>query len=217
MQKKVQVKICCIQSIEEAHLAVKYGASALGLVSEMPSGFGVISEESITIIAQQVPVDINTFLLTSKIDADEIVNQHNRCKTTHLQLVDNVTTGVYKKLRDELYGVKIVQVIHVAGEESIDEAINVSNFVDLILLDSGNQKLAVKELGGTGRTHDWKISKEIVERVNVPVFLAGGINPLNVSAAIDEVNPYGLDLCNGVRINGKLDESLLNEFFSKLN
>ena len=121
-----------------------------------------------------------------------------------------------KKLRDEFPGVKIVQVIHVTGEEDIGEAVSVSEFVDLILLDSGNQKLVVKELGGTGRTHDWSISKEIIKRLNIPVFLAGGINSSNVSAAINVVKPYGIDLCSGVRINGKLDEDLLKEFFSKL-
>jgi len=216
MRDKINVKICCIQSYEEAKLAINYGASALGLVSKMPSGPGVISEELIAGIAKQVPANINTFLLTSKTNADEIIVQHKKCKTTHIQLVDSVEIDVYKKIKNELPEVKIVQVIHVAGEESIGEAVSVSNFVDLILLDSGNQKLDVKELGGTGRTHDWSISKEIVESVNVPVFLAGGLNPSNVSAAINEVNPFGVDLCSGVRINGKLDEGLLNEFFSKL-
>jgi len=212
----VKVKICCIQSLEEAKLAIKYGAGALGLVSEMPSGPGVISEDFIVEIAKQVPADISTFLLTSKTNAEEIITQHKKCCTTHIQLVDNVEPDVFKKLRDELPEIKIVQVIHVTDEESIEEAVNVSNFVDLILLDSGNQKIAVKELGGTGRTHDWSISKEIVEIVNIPVFLAGGINPSNVSAAINEVKPYGVDLCSGVRISGKLDEDLLKEFFSKL-
>jgi len=216
MQDKIKVKICCIQSFEEAKLAIKYGASALGLVSEMPSGPGVISEDLIFEIAKQVPSDISTFLLTSKTNAEEIVTQQKECNTTHIQLVDNVEIDVYKKLKDELPDVKIIQVIHVTGEESIGEAVSVSDFVDLILLDSGNQKLAVKELGGTGRTHDWRISKEIVESINVPIFLAGGINSSNVSAAINEVKPYGIDLCSGVRINGKLDEDLLKEFFSKL-
>lgn len=212
----VKVKICCIQSIEEAKLAVKYGASALGLVSEMPSGPGVISEDLIVEIAKQVPADISTFLLTSKTNYEEIITQHKKCNTTHIQLVDNVEIDVYKKLRLELPDVKIVQVIHVTGEESIGEAVSVSDFVDLILLDSGNQKLAVKELGGTGRTHDWSISKKIVERINVPLFLAGGINPSNVSVAINEVKPYGVDLCSGVRTNNKLYEKLLKEFFNTL-
>jgi phosphoribosylanthranilate isomerase len=216
MQKKVKVKICCIQSIEEAELAIKYGASAIGLVSEMPSGPGVISEDLIAEIAAHIPTEIKTFLLTSKTKAEDIIAQHDKCKTTTLQLVDSVEINVYKKLREALDGVSIVQVIHVQDEESIIEALNVDKYVDAILLDSGNQSKKVKELGGTGRTHNWNISKEIVENVNVPIFLAGGLNPINVSAAINEVKPYGIDLCSGVRINGKLDEGLLKEFFSKL-
>ena len=217
MMKKVNVKICCIQSFEEAELAIKYGASALGLVSEMPSGPGVISEDLIAEIAAHIPTEIKTFLLTSKTKAEDIIAQHNKCKTTSLQLVDSVEINVYKKLREALDGVSIVQVIHVQDEESIKEALNVDKYVDAILLDSGNQSKKVKELGGTGRTHNWSISKKIVENVNVPIFLAGGLNPSNVSAAIIEVKPYGVDLCSGVRINGKLDEALLKEFFSKLN
>ncbi|RKY92433.1 MAG: phosphoribosylanthranilate isomerase, partial [Ignavibacteriae bacterium] len=197
--EKIKVKICCIQSFEEAKLAIKCGASALGLVSEMPSGPGVISEDLIVEIAKQVPADISTFLLTSKTNAEQIITQHKKCNTSYLQLVDKVDIDVYKKLRGDLPSVKIVQVIHVTGKESIGEAVSVSDFVDLILLDSGNQKLAVKELGGTGRTHNWSISKEIVKIVNVPIVLAGGINPLNVFAAINEVKPYGIDLCSGVR------------------
>jgi phosphoribosylanthranilate isomerase len=216
MQKNVKVKICCIQSIKEAMLAIKYGASALGLVTEMPCGPGVISEELILEISKQVPAGINTFLLTCKTDSDEIIKQYKKCSTTHIQLVISMESDVYKKLRDKLPKVKIVQVIHVMGEESIGEAVHVSNFVDIILLDSGNQKLVVKELGGTGRTHDWSISKKIVERVNVPVFLAGGINPVNVFAAINEVRPYGIDLCSGVRINNKLNEKLLKQFFKAI-
>jgi len=165
----------------------------------------------------KIITSISTFLLTCKTNDKEIITQYKKCSTTHIQLVDNVETDAYKKLRNELLEVKIVQVIHVTGEESIGEAVGVSDFVDLILLDSGNQKLAVKELGGTGRTHNWSISKEIVENVNVPVFLAGGINSSNVSAAINEVKPYGMDICSGVRVNGKLDEALLKEFFTKVN
>jgi len=211
-----KIKICCISSIVEAELAIKYGASAIGLVSEMPSGPGVISEDIIEKIAAVVPSTIDTFLLTSNTDADSIIAQHNKCKTTTLQIVDRITTDVYEKLREKLPAIKLVQVIHVMGEESVEEAVSVSNYVDSILLDSGNQKLAVKELGGTGRTHDWTISRKIRDAVSVPVYLAGGINANNVLDAAKEVEPFGIDLCSGVRENGKLSEKLLGEFFSML-
>lgn len=213
---KPRVKICCISSVEEMQLAVKYGASAIGLVSEMPSGPGVISEELIEEIATQTPPGISTFLLTSKQSVDEIIAQQKRCKTNTIQIVDHLLEGTHKELKDALPGISIVQVIHVNDESSVKEAIKVSKYVDGILLDSGNQKLEVKELGGTGRTHDWSLSKKIVESVNKPVFLAGGLNPNNVQEAVETVQPYGLDICSGVRYYGKLDEEKLRKFFERL-
>jgi len=215
--KKLTVKICCIQSIEEANLAIKYGASAIGLVSEMPSGPGVISEDLIAKIAATVPSSIDTFLLTSKTNADSIIKQYRKCKTTTLQIVDRVSFDVYDKIKEEIPAVQLVQVIHVMAEESITEAKNAAQYVDALLLDSGNQKLKVKELGGTGRTHDWTISRKIRDAVSVPVYLAGGINANNVLDAIREVEPFGIDLCSGVRENGKLSEKLLEEFFAVLH
>jgi phosphoribosylanthranilate isomerase len=215
--KKPKVKICCIQSIEEAELAIKYGASAIGLVSEMPSGPGVISEDLIKKIAGAVPSTIDSFLLTSKLDADSIIEQHRKCKTTTLQIVDKVKISVLIKLKKELPTTRLVQVLHVNGEESISEAKNAAQFVDALLLDSGNQKLRVKELGGTGRTHDWTISRKIRDAVSVPVYLAGGINANNVLNAVKEVEPFGIDLCSSVRENGKLSEKLLGDFFAVLD
>ena len=169
-----RVKICCIGSISEASLAIHYGASAIGLVSQMPSGPGPISEELIQNIAENTPASVSTFLLTSKVDGQEIVQQVRRCKTNTIQLVDELPLQDYKIIREQLPGISIVQVIHVQGRESVEQAIKVSSYVDGILLDSGRPKEKIKELGGTGRTHDWDLSKQIVESVKSPVFLAGG-------------------------------------------
>lgn len=198
-------------------LAIKYGASALGLVSEMPSGPGVIDEDIISEIALKVPPPIATFLLTSKQNADDIILQHSKTRTNTLQLVDHLPHNELKKLREQLSEIKLVQVIHVLDEHSIDEALNVQKFVDALLLDSGNPKIKVKELGGTGRTHNWEISRKIIESVSIPVFLAGGLNPKNVKEAIEFVQPFGLDICSGVRTNNKLDEEKLKKFFRKVN
>jgi phosphoribosylanthranilate isomerase len=198
-------------------LAIRYGASALGLVSEMPSGPGVIDENLIADISSKIPPPVATFLLTSKKTAEEIIVQHLKTKTNTLQLVDHLPHNELKKMRERLPAIKIVQVIHVLDEKSIEEALSVQKFVDALLLDSGNPKLEVKELGGTGRTHNWEISRNIVERVNIPVFLAGGLNPENVKEAIEVVQPYGLDICNGVRKNNQLDEEKLKLFFESVN
>ena len=214
---KTRIKICCISSIEEAKLAVKYGASAVGLVSEMPSGPGVISEDLITEIARKVPPGVASFLLTSEQDVASIIKQQNRCGTNTVQIVDKLVKGSHKDLKEALPGIAIVQVIHVGGEESAEEAVEIAESADAILLDSGNQKLEVKELGGTGRTHDWSISKKIVEAVDVPVYLAGGLKSDNIRDAINEVNRFGLDICSGVRTNGKLDENKLEKLFYELD
>lgn len=213
---KPRVKICCIGSLAEAELAIRYGASALGLVSAMPSGPGVIEEDLIAEIAARVPPPIATFLLTSKQDVDLIIEQHRRLRTNTIQIVDRLEQGSYKDLRAALPGISLVQVIHVCDEESVEEAVLVAAHVDAILLDSGNQKLAVKELGGTGRIHDWRLSRKIREAINVPIFLAGGLRPENVVEAIQAVEPFGLDLCSGVRTNGNLDEAKLARFFEQV-
>ncbi len=211
-----RVKICCIASIDEAKIAIAYGASALGLVSAMPSGPGVISEEKIAEIVATVPPPVATFLLTSRQDAPSIITQQKRCRTNTLQLCDRIEMRTYQQLRNALPGVALVQVIHVNGMGSIEEAIAVAPFVDALLLDSGNDKSSVKELGGTGRVHDWSISKAIRESADKPIFLAGGLNGENVARAISEVAPFGLDLCSGVRTNGMLDEMKLARFFDRI-
>lgn len=213
----VRVKICCIGSVEEASLAVSCGASAIGLVSSMPSGPGPISEDLIAAIAETVPPGIATVLLTCKQDAAGIVAQHRITKTSTIQIVDEFPMAEYRVVRKELPGIKLVQVVHVRDNESALQALKVSEEVDAVLLDSGNPKLATKELGGTGRVHDWSISKIIRENLNVPVYLAGGLTPENVAEAIETVGPFAVDVCSGVRSNGKLDEKKLSEFFGAVD
>ena len=207
-----RIKVCCITTPEEAALAMRHGAAAVGLVSAMPSGPGVISEEQIATIAARVPPGVATFLLTSRTAAVEILAQQRRCGVNTLQLVDRVAPGTHATLRSALPGIKLVQVIHVGGEESVEEARQVAQEVDAILLDSGNQRLPVKELGGTGRTHDWSVSRRIVEAAPVPVYLAGGLTPDNVGEAVRRVRPFGVDVCSGVRSGGRLDEARLAAF-----
>jgi phosphoribosylanthranilate isomerase len=211
-----RVKICCISNREEAATAIQYGAAALGLVGKMPSGPGIITDEAIYSIAQIVPPPIATFLLTSETIAQDIIEHHQKVHTTTIQLVDALPNRDYLSIREQLPHVKLVQVIHVLNEDSVEEAIEISQWVDAILLDSGNPSLSVKELGGTGRTHNWQLSRQIKENISIPVFLAGGLHPGNVMQAIETVEPFGVDLCSGVRTEGKLDERKLEAFFKAL-
>ncbi|MFZ5941847.1 MAG: phosphoribosylanthranilate isomerase [Bacteroidota bacterium] len=210
------VKICCISSKEESAMAIAFGASAIGLVARMPSGPGPISDELIRQIASFVPPPVASFLLTCETRPEKIVQHHRQTLTSVIQLVDKPEDGAYPILREALPAVKLVQVIHILDDSSVEEALRVSGEVDALLLDSGNPGLKIKELGGTGRVHDWRLSRRICEKAACPVFLAGGLNPENVRRAIDEVQPFGIDVCSGVRTDGNLDMRKLERFMKEV-
>jgi phosphoribosylanthranilate isomerase len=212
---KPRIKICCISSIDEAKTAIQFGASAIGLVGKMPSGPGPIPDELIKQIAMTVPPPIGSFLLTSETSVNEIIKHHHRTNTNTIQIVDLLSTGTYDQLKTALPSVKIVQVIHVIDQKSVDLAISISQQVDALLLDSGNPNLKIKELGGTGRVHNWTLSRLIRDNSKCPVFLAGGLNADNIGQAIKEVQPFAIDVCTGVRTNGHLDKDKLSNFVHK--
>lgn len=208
----IRVKICCIANPQEARRAVAAGASAVGLVSAMPSGPGVIGEPMIAEIAAAVPPGVATFLLTAHTDDARIIEQHRACRTNTIQVVDRVAVDALRRVRHELPGIGLVQVIHVNGPGAVDQARLIEPHVDALLLDSGQPDASVRRLGGTGQTHDWAISRAIRQAVSVPVYLAGGLNAGNVGEAVRAVEPFGVDLCSGVRTRGHLDDQKLKAF-----
>lgn len=212
----MKVKVCCISNEEEAKIALEFGANVLGLVAQMPSGPGTIADDLIQNIVQSVPSETLTFLLTPKTNPYEIIEHQRLTGTNCIQLVDAVKVEDYKILRDNLPNIKLIQVIHVLDNLSVEQAKQYAGVADMILLDSGNPNLSVKELGGTGRVHNWELSRLIVQSITTPVFLAGGLKPENILDAIDFVKPYGVDICSGVRTNGKLDLEKLRRFFKEL-
>jgi len=211
-EARPRIKICCIMNVDEARIAVAAGASAVGLVGPMPGGPGVIPDTAIAAIARTVPPAVATFLLTSERTAEGIVAHHRRAPTAVIQIVDRPAGNIYAELRERLPGVKLVQVVHVTGPASADEAASLDGEVDALLLDSGRPGSV--ELGGTGRRHDWSISRRIRENSPLPVFLAGGLRPGIVREAIEVVGPFALDVCSGVRTDGRLDPLTLRAFFT---
>lgn len=211
---RTRVKICCMASLDEARQAIDAGADALGLVGAMPSGPGPIPDELIARVARAVPPPVATFLLTSAVEPAAIVDHARRCRTGTLQLVDRIAPEAYPVLRGQLPATKLVQVIHVEDESAIEQARALAPLVDALLLDSGRPNAAIRVLGGTGMVHDWAISRRIVETVDRPVFLAGGLNAANVGQAIVAVRPFAVDLCTGVRTDGRLDPAKLHAFMA---
>jgi phosphoribosylanthranilate isomerase len=214
---RTRIKICCILSSQEARIAIDHGADALGLVGKMPNGPGPIPDWLISEIAKTIPPPIASFLLTSEQSSAEIIYHVKRVDTNTVQIVDELTTGTYSDIRTALPHLKIVQVIHVIDENSIDEAIRIAPDVDALLLDSGDPKASIRTLGGTGNIHNWEISRDIVKSVDKPVFLAGGLHAGNIREAIQKVLPFGVDVCSGVRTDGKLDPTKLDSFIKAVH
>ncbi len=212
MAARTRVKICCIASIEEARIAIDAGADALGLVAAMPSGPGPIADGLIAEIAATVPPPVATFLLTSEVTAEAIAAHVRATGVSTVQVVSHIDPHESAKLARLLPHTRRVQVIHVEGHEAIAMAAQYEPYVHAFLLDSGRPGAAIPELGGTGRAHDWAISAAFVEATKRPVFLAGGLNAGNVVAAIHEVRPLGVDICSGVRTDGKLVATKLTAF-----
>jgi phosphoribosylanthranilate isomerase len=210
----VRVKVCCIASIEEAELALEAGADALGLVSAMPSGPGVIPDADIATIAEWVGTRAATVLLTSKTSAESIDAQLIHAHPSVLQICDALPDGEMAIVRQQHPDVVLMPVVHVRDGDSVREAMGLAADADAILLDSGNPSARVKELGGTGRVHDWQISRAIRDAVGVPLFLAGGLRAENVADAVRIVRPFGVDVCSGVRRDGRLDRSTLRDFMT---
>lgn len=208
------VKVCCISSIDEAETAIEAGADAIGLVSAMPSGPGIIADDTIASIMAQVRGRAVTVLLTSRSTANAIETQLERIRPDILQVVDSTTTGELGTVRTRHPEMIVMPVVHVRDAQSLAQAVRLASSADALLLDSGNPSAHVKELGGTGRTHDWQVSRAICAAVSLPVFLAGGLRPDNVADAIRTVRPSGVDVCSGVRRNGKLDRVLLAAFIA---
>jgi phosphoribosylanthranilate isomerase len=213
----MRVKICCIQSIAEAQMAVDAGASLLGLVGAMPSGPGPISDEKVAEVACWTPPGVASVLLSSETTADGLVAHAARCRPQVLQIVDAPAPDAYAALHAAYPAVKLMQVIHVEGHDAIDQVLAIEDAVDAILLDSGRPSAKVKALGGTGRAHDWSVSAQVVEAACKPVFLAGGLTSDNVVEAVRQVRPYGVDLCSGVRTNDQLDPVKLAAFFDAID
>lgn len=211
---RTRIKVCCIESADAMATAVGQGADALGFVGPMPSGTGILRLDTARALIARVPPGIASFLLSSAVDAEQLVEEARSTGAAVLQIVDRVAPAAYATLRRALPALRIVQVVHVEGEAAIDEALEVGARVDAVLLDSGSRAGPVALLGGTGAVHDWAISREIAGRCPVPVWLAGGLTPGNVTAAIRTVHPFGVDLCTGLRTAGMLDEAKLRAFVS---
>ena len=208
----LRVKICGNKRLEDALEGVKAGADALGfLVGQVHVSSDFISKEAAREIIEKLPPFISTVLVTHLSDVEGIISLAAFTRVSTVQLHGESKVDDILVLREHLPNIKLYKTIHVEDGSAIPLASEWDNRVDAILLDTISE--AENKVGGTGKTHDWSISAEIVKSLHIPVILAGGLDPDNVQAAIRAVQPFAVDVNSGMKgPDGYKDFATLHSF-----
>ncbi len=208
----VKVKICGITNMNDALLAAEYGADFLGFIVDIEKSEDSLSRSVARDLIMQVPLEITPVMVTYLNKASDVVELARFVKPMAIQFHADITVGEIGKIRKALPKMKIIKAVHVTGEKAIDEAKKFEDYADYILLDSKSKG----KIGGTGKTHNWNISRKIVEKCKKPVILAGGLNPENVLDAVRIVKPFGVDVNSGVKSSPrKKDADKMERFIAE--
>lgn len=189
----VRVKICGIRSIDDAMAVVEAGADALGFLVDIKGAKSSVGSATAAAIISHMPPLVSSVAVTTETDAKAILRVIKNARATTVQLQGKVTPDTVRAVK--VFFVKVYVAIHMSDENAIEEAKRFEDAADAIILDSTDKSGA---LGGTGKTHDWNISRKIAESVSIPVILAGGLTPENVTEAVLKVRPYAVDVQSGV-------------------
>ncbi|MDR0978393.1 MAG: phosphoribosylanthranilate isomerase [Lachnospiraceae bacterium] len=210
----MRVKICGIKNIEDGLKAVEFGADAIGLlVGQEHNSKDFISISTAKEIVNKMPPFVSTVLVTHINNAELIIDMIKKIGVNTVQLHSDIGIVEINKIKENCPNVKLIKLVHIIGEKSIDEVKVYSNIVDAILLDTINY--ATNQVGGTGQTHNWDIDKQIVKETNANIIVAGGLNKDNVKEAILKIKPFGVDVNSGVQNEiGFKDYDKLKEFIN---
>jgi phosphoribosylanthranilate isomerase len=207
-----RVKICGIRSLSEMRIAVRQGADAIGvLVGQVHSSADFLPADAAAEICAHTPPFVTAVLVTHIENPDAVIALANSIPSAAVQLHSDLSVSLLRELRRALAPRRVIGKISVEGPSALDRAGELDDQVDAILLDSIDRSKG--QVGGTGMTHDWEISAQIVKQVSTPVILAGGLTPTNVRNAIDRVQPWAVDVNSGVRnAKGLKDANLIGAF-----
>jgi len=194
-----QVKLCGIKRLEDACLAVEAGADALGfLVGQTHTSADFIAPLTAKAIAATLPSGVTGVLVTHLTDPGDVLDLAALTGLPAVQLHGEIWPEDLARLRRAAPDLTFLKSFHVTDEAGLDYGDAFAGLVDGFVLDTANPRTG--QIGGTGLTHDWRLSRRIVERYrSVPVILAGGLNPENVAAAIAAVGPFGVDVNSGTK------------------
>jgi phosphoribosylanthranilate isomerase len=195
---RIRIKVCGNRSEDDLTAAVAAGADAVGLIS----GVTHVSEDAIepdraAALARLVPPYVSVVLVTHLATVESILALADRVRPDTLQPHGEIEPSVCAAVREARPLLRTSQAVHVTGPEAVERAARFAPHCDALLLDSRT----ADRLGGTGRTHDWSLSRRIADRLGLPVILAGGLTAENVAQAIGVVEPYAVD------VNSEVDDS----------
>jgi phosphoribosylanthranilate isomerase len=198
-----RVKICGITSRNDLELAVRAGADAIGLIVDVDVETSREIDPDLAVeLARATPPLVTTVLVTMPDTPETTVELASRIQPDVVQIHGASTPGDLAYLSANLDGDVIKAV-------SPGEAETYETVADALLVDSLDETGA----GGTGKTHDWDRTRELVEKLSAPVVLAGGLTPENVAEAVETVRPFAVDVASGVEAKaGRKDADAVASF-----
>jgi len=227
---RTRTKICGNRNPEDLDYAIACGADAVGFITDVPvKSPRKIDSETAKDLIKRVPVFVDSVIVIMPEDLDSAVALIRKTRPTVVQIHNDLPDAELAKLASTVDPVKLIKTIAIpdgAGPEIADRVISrihkLTGIADAILLDTststtsrtGNTSTGARS-GGTGKVHDWRISAEIVRRSRLPIILAGGLTPDNVSDAIRKVCPYAVDTASGVETDKRRDCDKVKRFIGK--
>ena len=194
----IKVKICANKSVNDAKMSIEAGADVVGiLVGQEHNSNDFVDKDTAKEIADYAKDKCDVSLVTHLTKAKDIIDLTKYIGNNTIQLHSDIDEDEVAKIVKELPSIKLVRLIHVSEDGKICTDYKKMKYADYYLLDSFNLK--TNQVGGTGLTHDWNKSGELIKVLDKPTFLAGGLNPDNVSLAILKAKPYGVDVNSGCK------------------
>ncbi|WP_440952607.1 phosphoribosylanthranilate isomerase [Methanococcoides sp. FTZ1] len=220
MNLSTRVKVCGMRSAEDIDIAVSSGVDAVGFITDVPVDTPrKIDLKKAQELVSQVPFFVDSVLVIMPGTASEAIDMVNSVRPDVVQIHSPLDADNMRLLRDNT-DVSIVRTFHVPSEGNVEvsgliaevDALSSEDLIDGILLDS----YVSGKVGGTGKMHDLSISRQVVEAVDVPVILAGGLNADNVSDCVKQVSPFAVDTASGVETDGKKDAEKIRRFVKEV-
>jgi phosphoribosylanthranilate isomerase len=190
------VKICGLTREEDLAVAMNMGADAVGFLVGVPESPRNLTLKRAKKLLSSVPVFVDKVVVTPSKSFEWLLEVNNMLKPSAIQIHGKKIDS--KKIEESIQDTMLIKTIYVTESTLNEKTIKDLKKFDAILLDSFSKN----QYGGTGKVHDWKLSRKIKEALEpIPVILAGGLTPNNVKEAILTVKPYAVDVASGIEIN----------------